>query len=109
LAQKEHEKYNEVSTKKDWSGVWITNFNKAILKQYGRSVEGSYDYSNGRIIGFILGNKLIGEWSDEPTYSPPDNRGDIEFLISDDYESFEGNWRYGSTALWSETSWKGKR
>lgn len=78
------------------------------LQMSGNSVTGTYPHDQDRIQGTISGNKLIGTWSEAPSYSPPNDAGDLEFVMSDDRKSFSGNWRYGSNGGWSG-SWLGTR
>ncbi len=91
-----------------WSGVWDTNFHQMVLQQSGNTVTGNYSWDDGRISATVSGNKLIGTWSESPSYSPPSDAGDFEFALSDDCKSFSGNWRYGSEGGWSG-EWSGSR
>jgi hypothetical protein len=91
-----------------WIGTWDTNWGSMDVQMSGNSVTGTYPHDQGRIQGTISGNKLIGTWSEAPSYSPPNDAGDLEFVMSDDCSSFSGNWRYGSTGGWSG-GWSGTR
>ncbi|AET63601.1 hypothetical protein Mhar_0210 [Methanothrix harundinacea 6Ac] len=95
----------------DWTGTWETNWGEMELQQHGNNtVTGTYTHDNGRISGTILGDVLIGTWSEdaqEDPYMPPYNAGEVEFTISDDCSSFDGRWRYGSSGEWG--SWSGTR
>lgn len=91
-----------------WTGNWNTYFGNMTLKESGSTVVGTYEADGGRINGTVSGNKLVGTWSDAPTYSPPTQAGDIEFNLSADCNSFSGRWRYGSEGNWS-TNWSGTR
>lgn len=90
-----------------WMGTWDTNWGDMKLQQSGDVVTGSYTWDEGHIQGTVSGNKLIGTWSEDPSYSPPDDAGDVELTISDDCNSFGGKWRYGSSGEWGD--WTGKR
>jgi hypothetical protein len=90
-----------------WTGTWQTNFGEVILEQNGNAVEGTYARSDGKIAGQINGQKLVGAWSELPTYNPPDDAGDFEFTISEDCQSFQGRWRYGNSGGWY--TWSGTR
>ncbi len=94
-----------------WSGEWNTNDNgnKLYLTQTGNRVSGTYPFDEGRIEGRIVGNKLIGTWSEFPTYQPNRDAGDIEFTMSADGKSFTGRWRYGSNEEWRTNVWNGTR
>ncbi|OPX76460.1 MAG: hypothetical protein A4E44_00656 [Methanosaeta sp. PtaB.Bin018] len=92
----------------DWSGRWETNWGTMTLQQVGDSVTGDYTHDQGRIAGRVVGNKLIGTWSEYPTYSPSSDAGDAELTISEDCRTFTGRWRYGSVGEWSG-DWTGTR
>ncbi len=92
----------------DWTGTWDTDFGQMVLQQSGNTVTGTYTSDQGQIQGTASGNKLTGTWSEVPSRTPPDDAGDIEFTISDDCNSFSGNWRYDSSGGWSG-SWSGTR
>lgn len=91
-----------------WSGRWETNWGPMMLEQVGNSLTGNYTHDQGIITGSIVGNKLIGRWSEYPTYSPPNDAGDVELTISEDGRTFTGRWRYGSEGDWSG-DWTGTR
>lgn len=96
------------STACDWSGMWETNWGTMMLQQVGDSVTGNYTHDQGRIAGKVVGTKLIGTWSEYPTYGPPNDSGDMELTISEDCRTFTGRWRYGSEGDWSG-EWTGTR
>jgi|WetSurMetagenome_2_1015567.scaffolds.fasta_scaffold163349_2 hypothetical protein len=96
-----------------WEGTWQTNFGKMNLNQIGdtesKKVSGTYTHDQGKIVGTVSGNKLIGTWSEAPTYSPAHNdAGDVELILSNDCKSFKGNFRYGSEGGWSG-GWTGTK
>ncbi|MCX6669511.1 MAG: hypothetical protein NTV25_06875 [Methanothrix sp.] len=78
------------------------------LQQSGITVTGTYTWDQGRIQGSVFGNRLVGTWSESPSYSPTADAGDFEFTLSDDCNSFSGRWRYGSSGEW-RTDWPGTR
>ncbi len=92
----------------NWSGTWDTEWDTMVLVQTGNNVTGTYEYQGGHINGTVSGNKLTGTWSESPTYSPPDDAGDVELTISVDCNSITGQWRYGTTGGWNG-SWSGTR
>ena len=64
------------------------------LTQSLGKVTGTYDYDDGK--------------SEYPSYAPPDDAGDIKFVMSSDSNSFTGRWRYGSSGDWY-SDWSGNR
>ena len=106
--------YPQTTTASDlnWSGTWDTNWGTMYLTQSLGKVTGTYDYQGGKIEGYISknlsGNILVGTWSEDPSYTPPDDAGDIEFIMSSDFNSFTGHWRYGSSGDWY-ADWNGTR
>lgn len=47
------------------------------LQQSGDQVTGNYSHDQGRIDGTAFGSQLVGTWSEAPSYSPPDDGGDL--------------------------------
>lgn len=92
----------------DWSGTWNTDWGTMQLQQSGDKVTGNYTHDQGRIDGTAFGSQLVGTWSEAPSYSPPDDGGDLEIVMSEDCQSFSGSWRYGSEGGWSG-GWTGSR
>jgi len=78
------------------------------LETDGTTVSGTYEHDEGRIEGVVEGSALLGMWLEEPSYAPPDDGGDIEFVLSEDGQSFTGHWRYGTGEGWSG-SWTAVR
>jgi len=91
-----------------WNGTWETNFGKMELQQGGQGVFGTYTHDQGEIEAYVLGNKLIGYWSESPSYSSPNDAGDFELIMSKDCKYFSGLWRRDSEDAW-EGSWNGTR
>lgn len=90
-----------------WEGVWDSNWGHMVLTQSGVSVTGTYTHDSGRIKATVSGNKLIGTWSEAPSYAPDRDAGDIEFNMSADGKTFSGSWGYGSNL--SGGSWTGSK
>jgi hypothetical protein len=95
-----------------WTGKWEVTWGEMdfertemTLQQTGTTVTGTYPFDQGKIQGTVSGNKLIGQWSESPSYSPPDDAGDFEFTMSDDCKSISGKYRYGSSGGWRD--WNG--
>jgi hypothetical protein len=91
-----------------WQGTWDTNWGTMVVTQSGTSVTGTYTHDSGKITGTVSGNKLTGTWSESPSYSAPNDAGDISFTLSADGKSFTGSWRYGSSGSWSG-GWNGTK
>ena len=106
--------YPQTTTTSDlnWSGTWDTTWGTMYLTQSLGKVTGTYDYQGGNIEGYISknlsGDILVGTWSENPSYAPSDDAGDIEFIMSPDFNSFTGRWRYGSSGDWY-SDWNGTR
>jgi len=98
---------------KDWSGTWDTNWGTMHLTQSQGKVTGTYSWDDGKIEGYISknlsGDMLAGTWSEEPSYAPPSDAGDFEFIMAPDFNSFTGCWRYGSSGEWEDCDWTGTR
>jgi len=92
----------------DWTGAWNTDWGEMVLQQSENEVSGTYTHDQGRIQGIVSGGKLVGTWSEAPSYSPTSDAGDVELTMSQDCQSFSGNWRYGSEGGWSG-GWIGTR
>ncbi|HYE82507.1 MAG TPA: S-layer homology domain-containing protein [Clostridia bacterium] len=88
-----------------WTGEWKTSWGDMTLTQTGEKVTGTYTFDSGKIVGTVSGNVLTGTWSESPSYSPPHDAGEVEFVISEDGKSFTGKWRYGSEGDWG--NWEG--
>lgn len=102
-----------------WTGKWECEMGKfgkpshkiiTMLTQSGNKVSGTCDWENGKITAMVskTASYLLGSWSEEPSYKPPDDAGDLEFILSSDGNSFTGKWRYGSSGDWVG-EWNGKR
>jgi hypothetical protein len=87
-----------------WTGVWDTNWGNMELTQSDGSVTGTYAHDQGKIQGTVqeIELRVIGTWSEYPSYAPPDDAGEFEFILSTDGNSFLGRWRYDSVGDWSE-------
>ena len=96
------------SAQADWSGIWDTTYGQMELKQSNGAVVGTYEHDGGRIRGQVLGERMIGTWSEDLSHAPPDGAGDVELNISADGKSFSGRWRYGFSEPW-RSPWSGTR
>lgn len=93
----------------DVSGKWKTGFGTLILSQSASKVTGNYTSDDGKIEGAMEGNILKGTWSESPSYKPPKDAGDFEFVFSEDGKSFKGKWRYGHGGSGWKGNWSGTR
>ncbi len=92
----------------DWTGTWETNYGKVELQQAGNNtVTGMYVLKQGRINGQAYGNKLVGEWSEAPSYAPPNDAGEFEILMDQSGRAFKGKWWKLGPA--KEHEWSGRR
>ncbi|MBL0306397.1 MAG: hypothetical protein IPQ25_10270 [Chitinophagaceae bacterium] len=91
-----------------WAGVWQSQWGKMTMVQNGNKVSGTYEHDNGKITGTVTGNKFTGTWSEAPGYKPPNDAGDVEFILSADGKNFTGRWRYGKKGEW-QTGWNGQK
>jgi hypothetical protein len=90
-----------------WGGLWDTDWGGITMVPEGNHVTGTYFHDNGRIDGTVDGYTLTGTWSESPSYSPPNDAGDIVITQSIDCQSFTGIWRYGSSG--TAKNWSGHR
>jgi hypothetical protein len=95
------------SVQTGWSGTWDTNWGTMVLSQSGGQVSGTYTWDSGHIVGTVSGNVLTGTWSEAPSYSQPDDAGDVQLTISPDGQTLSGQWRYDSSGSWY--GWSGTR
>lgn len=93
--------------KYSWQGTWQTNWGDMMLVQNDNKVTGTYTHDQGKIIGTVSGDTLIGTWSEYPSYAPSSDAGDIAFTMAADGKSFSGQWRYGSEGSWA--NWEGAK
>jgi hypothetical protein len=90
-------------------GTYDTNFGNLTIKVQGNKLTGSYPHDAGKLEGTIEDNKVVGRWSEAPTYKPPHDGGDFEFLFPPDKKSFAGRWRYGFGGKEWSGDWHGSR
>ncbi len=92
-----------------WTGTWNTNFGEMVLKQEGATVTGTYTHDQGRISGTVSGNTLTGTWSEAPSYSPTQDAGKMQLVLSEDCNSFSGYWMYGQNKAHWDGDWTATR
>lgn len=101
--------FKSESTSSSLIGEWTSNWGDMTLKQSGNKIIGEYTHDKGKLEGVVNGDVFIGTWSESPSYTAPNDAGDVELKLSRDGNSFEGNWRYGSdNSAWSG-GWTGTR
>ena len=93
----------------NWKGDWQSTWGNLSLEQNGDVVTGNYEHDGGRISGKVIGNKIIGTWSEGPTYAGPNDAGEFEFTLSPNGKSFTGRWKYGTNGAWQAKPWTGTR
>lgn len=99
-----------VSASESFDGKWQTDFGVMTLTQNGTSVIGTYTYRNGSIDGTVSENVAKGTWTQNSSdLGNETTSGDFEFVLSSDYNSFSGKWRYGSSGGWQSKPWNGTR
>ena len=91
-----------------FTGEWTSNWGDMFFEQTENNIVATYTHDQGRVTGVMMGNVLVGTWSEAPSYTPTNDAGDIEIEISTDCKSFTGNWRYGSDGSWSG-DWTGTK
>ena len=91
------------------AGYYNTSFGQMTLQQQGNQIYGTFSPKNGRIEGTLEGNVFRGNWSQAPSYQPPNDAGDFAFTFSNDGLAFNGNWRYGYQGPWQNSPWNGQR
>lgn len=96
-----------MATYADWTGKWETNYGDVELSQTNNTVTGVYVLKQGRINGQASGDKLVGQWSEAPSYAPPNDAGDFEIHMDPSGRSFSGKWwKIGSA---KEHEWTGRK
>ena len=97
-----------IGSKCTWSGQWNSDFGLMELSQIGNNVDGNYAHDGGHIEGVVSGNRLVGNWSEAPSYKPPADAGKVELTMTK-CGSFSGNWKYGSGGGGWNGTWIGTR
>ena len=96
-----------------WGGTWYTHPGTIVLKHTGNHVSGTYTLQSGKINGHIVGNTLVGKWSDAPTYKPPMDAGKAIYKMAPDGMSFsvdfKGGYADNDGLPWFRNAWKATR
>lgn len=85
-----------------WEGEWDSYWGHMVITQYGDQVSGTYTYDNGRINGTVSGNTFTGTWAESPSYSAPNDAGEIILEMASEGKTFSGKWRYGYSGNWND-------
>ena len=64
----------------------------------GTSATGTYTTYNGKLTGNINGRYFSGELSRSPSYKAPKDAGAFLLVMSEDGNSFKGDWKYSDCA-----------
>jgi hypothetical protein len=89
----------------DYSGSWNTDWGTMQLTQTGNEVSGNYTYKSGRVSGTVTDGVMSGKWYQSPSFSEPQDAGDLMFYFTTDCNAFSGDWRYGTGTAGS--AWNG--
>jgi len=91
-----------------YEGDWTSNWGDMTFTVTGNDVTAEYTHDQGKIVGKLNGNILVGTWSEAPSYAPSNDAGDVELELNADCTSLAGNWRFGSDGAWNG-DWVGTR
>jgi len=95
-----------------FAGTWESTYDNLIITQVGDKITGTYKNGAGKIVGTVSGNTAKGQWSEAPTFMPPSNAGDFQFVLGPEGKTFGGDWTYDVAEAgheFSQTGWTGKR
>ncbi len=92
-----------------FAGLWDSNYGDLTCAIDGEKVNCTYTHNAGKIEGFLDpgGKSMEGSWFEAPTYQPADHAGRLVLTLSDDGNSFTGQWWYGPAG--DGGFWKGTR
>ena len=83
-----------------FTGTFETDWGTLSMVQTGDKVTGQYPHDKGKIDGTVADGVLYGYWYEDPSYAPPDDAGQIVFVMNADGKNFTGWWRYGNSGGW---------
>lgn len=95
---------SEFVNNQNWTGDWISSRGKITLQQARGSltVTGKYERSNGQLIGTIIGDKLVGKWTEDQTDKAPSGKGEFEFILSSNGTSVLMLWKNDYSGNWTQ-------
>ncbi len=79
----------------NYGGSWETNWGEMNLTQNGNAITGTYVHDTGRLDGGLVDGVFVGKWSEAPSYSEPNDAGDVVLYFGGSCDSFTGLWAYG--------------
>lgn len=85
-----------------FAGAWDTTYGLLIVEQDGGVVRGTYSYGGGSSIAGTVSERRLTF-----TYTEPTASGDGWFELSEDAQSFAGQWRESGSSEWA--AWSGTR
>ena len=92
-----------------WIGTWKTNFGTFVVTEVGGRLTGTYSHDKGRVTGTATAELFTGTWAEEPTYNGPKDAGNFDLRLSNDGQSFKGNYRYKNTQSGWDGPWNGTK
>ncbi len=92
----------------DYLGGWKSSWGDMVIEFKDGRVIGTYTHDEGRLDGVLENGVFKGTWKEAPSYSFPDDGGEVILRLSEDKQSFKGKWRYGNSGAWNE-DWTGYR
>ncbi|WBM74229.1 hypothetical protein [Saprospira grandis] len=99
---------NDMAAIEPYLGCWESSWGTMCIEFKEGKIQGTYTHDNGRIEGELRNGRFFGTWSESPSYSMPDDGGEVELILSADKKSFTGKWRYGRAGEWRE-DWTGTK
>ena len=92
-----------------FAGTWNTNWGVMTCTAKGTSIHCEYTHDKGRIDASLSADRktMEGQWSESPSYSPPNDAGRVTLTLSADGNSISGDWSYDQGA--SAGGWTGTR
>jgi hypothetical protein len=92
-------------TAADLAGHWTSGvYGDAYIQVDGQTVKVVYEHDDGRILGALRGDQLVGWWTEAPTRQPSDDAGDVAFTVRPTTAglTLHGGWRRGTTGSFTE-------
>lgn len=74
----------------DWSGEWSTGLGRTVLVQTGRAVTGRFERNDGGVTGYVVQNRLLGDWTETRSPERFCPWGPLYLTMAPDCRSFWG-------------------